>query len=175
MNNKKLTIYAALLLIILGVGARLFPHPPNFAPIAAIALFGGLYLPRRYALIVPMIAMLLSDLFIGFYSYKIMLSVYLSFAVVGLIGLFVSKRKKFSTILTGTLAGSIIFFLVTNAAVWVFGTMYTHDLSGLFQSYTMALPFFKNTLLGDLFYVSILVGSMEGILALKKQLAKQGA
>jgi len=159
--NKKLLI--PLLLITLGLIARLLPHPANFAPIAAIALFGGLYLPRRWALILPLTAMFISDIFIGFYSWQVMVSVYLGFILIGVIGLLVRKNKKFHTILGGTLLGSIIFYLLTNAAVWAFGTMYVHSLSGLMQSYYMALPFFKNSLLGNFFYVGILVGGFETI------------
>lgn len=153
--------FIAILLILLGTTSRLFPHPANFAPIAAIALFGGLYLPRKFALIVPMIALFVSDIFIGFYDWKIMLVVYGSFALSGLIGIKVRNIKSFSTVLLGTVAGAIIFYLTTNAAVWLFGTMYPHTLSGLMESYVMAIPFFRNSLLGDLFYVGILVGTME--------------
>lgn len=159
------------LLIILGLSARLLPHPANFAPIGAIALFAALYLPKKYALIIPLIAMFISDTFIGFYSLPIMLSVYIGFTIMSLIGLLVKKNKKFSTILGGTLVGSILFFLLTNFAVWTFGTMYSHTFSGLIQSYTMAIPFFKNSLLGDLFYSGIIIGGFEFVLSLqtKKQ------
>lgn len=158
---KKYTIPA--LLIILGFACRLLPHPANFAPIGAIALFGALYLPKKYAIIVPLLAMLVSDLFIGFYSWQIMLAVYGGFALMGGIGLLVRKNKKFSTVLGGTLLGSILFFLITNFAVWAFGTMYMHNFAGLMQSYIMAIPFFKNSLLGDLFYVGVMVGGYEGV------------
>lgn len=159
------------LLIILGLSARLLPHPANFAPIGAIALFAALYLPKKYALIIPLIAMFISDIFIGFYSLPIMLSVYIGFTIMSLIGLLVKKNKKFSTIFGGTLVGSILFFLLTNFAVWIFGTMYSHTFSGLIQSYTMAIPFFKNSLLGDLFYSGIIIGGFEFVLSLqtKKQ------
>lgn len=157
----KNTILIPTLLIFLGIIARFLPHPANFAPIGAIALFGAIYLPKKYALIVPLFAMFISDIFIGFYSWQIMLAVYSSFALMGVIGLLVRKNKKFHTVLDGTLLGSILFFLITNFAVWAFGTMYTHNFTGLIQSYTMAIPFFKNSLLGDLFYVGILVGGFE--------------
>lgn len=159
------------LLIILGFSSRLLPHPANFAPIGAIALFAALYLPKKYALIIPLIAMFISDIFIGFYSLPIMLSVYIGFTIMSLIGLLVKKNKKFSTILGGTLVGSILFFLLTNFAVWAFGTMYSYTFSGLIQSYTMAIPFFKNSLLGDLFYSGIIIGGYEFVLSIqtKKQ------
>ena len=161
MQKNTNTLIIATLLIILGFVARLLPHPANFAPIAAIAIFGGLYLPKRWAIILPVMAMFVSDIFIGFYTWQIMAAVYGSFAIVGLIGLLVRKNKKAATVIGGTILGSILFFLITNFAVWAFGSMYTHSLAGLTQCYAMAIPFFKNTLLGDLFYTGVLVGSFE--------------
>jgi len=159
--KKYLPIY---LLILLGIICRFLPHPANFAPIVAIAIFGALYLPKKWSVILPLAAMFASDIFIGFYTWQIMLSVYFSFILIAGIGLLVRKNKKFHTILGGTLLGSVIFFLLTNFAVWAFGTMYLHNLSGLIQSYYMALPFFRNSLLGDIFYTAILVGGYEFIL-----------
>ncbi len=157
----------ALLLILLGFVSRLLPHPANFAPIAAIALFSGIYLPKKFALIIPLIAMGLSDIILGSYHWQVMLSVYLAFIVTALIGLALKNNKKFYTVLGSTLLASIIFFITTNTAVWAFTTMYPHSLNGLWQSYLMALPFFKNSLLGDLFYTGVFVGGMEIILKLK--------
>ncbi len=168
--NKKIII--VLLLILLGFSARLLPHPANFAPIGAIALFAGMYLPKRLAIILPIVMMFSSDLIIGMYNPKIMIAVYASFILMGLIGLLVRKNKKLSTVLGGTLLGSFLFFLITNFAVWAFGTMYLHNLSGLIQSYTMAIPFFKNSLLGNLFYVGILVGGYELAVHYLKQTKK---
>lgn len=157
INNDNLILAVAIGLVILGASARLFPHPANFAPLGAIAIFGGLFLPRKLAIVVPLSAMFLSDLLIGFYSWKIMLVVYASFALTAYASTYI--RHRFSSILGMTLAGSILFFLATNAAVWGFGTMYSHDFSGLMQSYTMALPFFRNSLVSDLLYTGILVGA----------------
>ncbi len=151
------------MLILFGFAMRLLPHAPNFAPIGAIALFGGMYLPKRLAIILPLGAMLLSDSIIGFYSWQIMLSVYGSFALMGFIGLWLRRHKRFLFILGGTLAGSILFYLITNVAVWAFGTMYPHTLAGLMQSYVNALPFFRNTLFGDALYVTLLVGGFEAM------------
>lgn len=153
-----------IFLLILGVICRFLPHPANFAPIGAIAIFGGIYLSKKYALIIPLAAMLISDIFIGFYSWPIMLSVYSSFVLIGIIGLYIRKNKKFRYILGGTILGSILFFLITNWAVWAFGTLYPSSADGLWISYVAALPFFRNTLLGDLFYTAALVGGMEFIL-----------
>jgi hypothetical protein len=169
------TTYIVVLLILLGVTARFFPHPANFAPIGAIALFGGLYLNRRMAFILPIGAMLVSDLFIGFYNWKTMVAVYTSFLLMVGIGMLVKKHKRFSTILTGTLLGATLFFLITNAAVWIFGTLYPHTIDGLIASYTMGIPFFKNTLAGDVFFTAVLVGSMESIVLWKKYGTKKTA
>ena len=167
---KRYTI--PLLLILLGFAARLLPHPANFAPIGAIALFGGLYLLKRWAIVLPILAMFVSDIFIGFYSWQIMLAVYTSFVLMGMIGLLVKNNKSVANVVGGTILGSALFFLITNGAVWQFGTMYTHNLAGLLQSYFMALPFFKNSLLGDLFYVGVMIGGFEvyQLLIAKKQL-----
>jgi len=159
-----------ILLIVLGVLCRFLPHPANFAPIGAMALFGGIYLPKKLAIGLPLIAMFASDIFIGFYSWPIMLSVYLSFVLMAVIGLQVKKNKKFHTILSGTILGSLLFFLITNAMVWAAGTMYTKNLCGLLTSYYLAIPFFRNSLLGDLFYIGILVVGLESIYLKNKKL-----
>lgn len=172
MNKNNLTNYIAITaLLILGVATRFLPHNANFTSIGAIALFGGLYLPKRWAIIGPMLAMFVSDIFIGFYSLPIMISVYLGFAITTLIGLKIRNQKTFAKIAGGTIAGSLLFFLITNFAVWAFGTMYVHNFTGLIQSYYMALPFLKNSLAGDLFYSTILIGGYEllSVLLLKRK------
>lgn len=170
-NNKKTYIIAVLALILLGFCARLLPHAANIAPIGAIALFGALYLPKRWAIAAPVLAMFFSDIFIGFYSLPIMATVYGSFIATGVIGLWVRDHKSFTTVLGGTMLGAVIFFLTTNGAVWVFGTMYSHTLPGLLESYTMALPFFRNSVIGDLGYTTLLVGEMEIMLAWRSKLS----
>lgn len=163
-NNMKtkytaLDIILGITLVILGATARLLPHPANFVPLGAIAIFSGLFLPRKLALWLPLVALFVSDLFIGFYMWEVMGTVYASF----LLTTFVATKiqPKFASVTGVTLVSSLFFFLTTNAAVWAFGTMYTRDVTGLIQSYTMALPFFRNSLLGDLFFTGILVGSYQ--------------
>ncbi len=158
---KKTISWLAIIFVVLGVALRFAPHFPNFAPITAMALFGGIYLNKKYALLFPIIAMLISDYFIGFYDIKLMAGVYLSFILVGLIGLFVKKHKNIGTIIGSTLLGSVLFFVITNFAVWAFYSWYPHTLAGLGQCFTMAIPFFRGTLMGDLFYVAILFGVYE--------------
>ncbi len=140
------------------------PHLPNFTPIAAIALFSGVYLKREYALGLPLLIMIATDLIIGFYTPWIMISVYGSFFIIGLIGLWLKNNKKFSNITTATITGSILFFLITNFAVWaVPNSFYPHTFQGLLSCYTMGLPFFKNTLMGNVFYVGAMFGLYESI------------
>lgn len=156
--KKNITI---IFLILLGVLARFLPHAPNFTPIGAIAIFSGIYLPRKFAILIPIGAMFISDLFIGFYDWKIMLTVYIGFALMGAIAMLMKKRKKTSTIIGGTLAGSLIFFITTNTAVWAFSGMYTHTPSGLIHCFYMALPFFKNSLIANFAYITVLVGMVK--------------
>ena len=167
----------AFILITLGIAARFLPHPANFAPIGAIAIFSGLYLPKKWAIVLPLTAMFFSDLFIGFYSLPIMLSVYGSLAVMGFIGLAVRKNKKIATVLGGTILGSAIFYLATNFSVWAFGSLYQHTAAGLIQCYYMAIPFFRNSMLGDIFYTGVLAGAYEMCLALayKKEKVMEAA
>jgi len=150
----------AALLIALGLATRFVPHLPNFTAIGAVAFFAGRYLPSKYSLTIPLVAMLISDLFIGFYALPIMLSVYLSFALMTTVG-YITQNKGLKKIAVGTIAGSTIFYLVTNWAVWAFGTMYSPNLNGLFTSYIAALPFLRNQLLADIFYTTVLIGGYE--------------
>jgi hypothetical protein len=150
-----------LLLIVLGATMRLLPHAANFTPIAAVALFGGVYLRRSYALFLPLAAVIISDLAIGFDSLESRLTVYGSFLLIGLVGLAVKKRKNLATVATASIGGSVIFYLVTNFAYFYAPTMYPHNWSGVVSSYYNALPFFRNTLLGDLFYTGLLFGLYE--------------
>lgn len=155
--------------IIAAIALRFVPHMPNFAPIAAMALFGGVYFNKKYALLIPFLAMVISDYFIGFYNPYLMIAVYASFFAIGLIGIWLKKHKTFGNVLGASLFGSVIFFLVTNFAMWAvqpsFPTpIYAPTLQGLIASYTMGLPFFKNTILGDLFYTGVMFGLMETVI-----------
>jgi hypothetical protein len=152
--------YMIIGMIFAGVMMRLIPHWPNFTPIAAIALFGGSFLKRKdLAFLVPVTAMLLSDLIIGFHS--TMLPVYMSFiAIVGL-GMVLQSRLTVVNTISASLTASIMFYLVTNFASWISGFMpYPMNVAGLIQSYTAGLPFFFNGILGDLFYTSVLFGAV---------------
>jgi hypothetical protein len=153
-HTRLLAIFAA----ILGAAAlRIVPHPPNFSPIDAMALFSGAYLGRRgLAFVAPLGALLLSDAAIGFYSH--MEITYLSVALVVLIGWVALKRVSPLRIGLAAIASSILFFAVTNFGVWLFSGMYPTSLAGLAACYVAAIPFFQNTLAGDLFYSGLLFG-----------------
>lgn len=163
--------YVFLTIAIVGFAilTRLLPHPPNFAPIMAVAIVTGLYFPRRYAYIVPLIALAVSDLIIGGYHLLIMVSVYGSVLLAVSLATYVRRHRRIHTILGAILGSALLFFLITNMAVWAFGTMYPHTLAGLGMSYYMALPFFRNSLLGDLFYTGALIGIIEGARAMYHQ------
>lgn len=170
----------AISFVFFEVLSRLAPHPANFTPITAAAIFGGVYLNRRFTLLVPLFALIISDyllLYINPYTspminfskvvpisnmfHSTTLYVWGSFMISGLIGLGLRKNKKPIFILGATLLASLQFFLVTNFGVWATTDFYPHTLSGLHQAYLMGIPFYRNTLLGDLFYVTIFFGSFQ--------------
>lgn len=144
--------------------SRVLPHPPNVTPVAALALFGGTFLSRRFALVYPLVIMILSDLVLNpFYGLPPVipesLFVYGSFFLTGLLGLWCRSHRHIAILYLAILASSIQFFLVTNFGTWLVSPLYPHTLGGLLQCYTMAIPFFRNTLLGNLFWFSVLWGT----------------
>lgn len=152
------------ILTVIGAAAafRLVPHPPNFSPIAAMALFGGATLVRReWAFAIPLAAMFLSDLVLGFHDQMVV--VYVSVALVSGIGLWLRSGprgyRSVARIGAGSIVGSLIFFTLTNFAVWFSGGMYEKSLAGLWTCYTAALPFFQATLTGDLFFSTVFFGA----------------
>jgi len=151
-------------IILLAALSRLLPHPPNIAPITALALFGGVYLDKKHTFIAPIAAMLISDYFLGFYSG--MVWVYASFIAIGFLGLWLRDHKSIAATIGASFVGSILFFIVTNFGVWAAPQFtYSQDINGLIQCYIAAIPFFRNTLIGDMFYV----GSMFGIFELARR------
>lgn len=148
-------------LILLAAATRFLPHPANFTAIGAMALFGTARLQdKRLAFILPIAAMLLSDMFIPF-GYNP--SVYLSFVLIAILGLSLRNTKKVLLIAGASFASSLIFYIITNFAVWLGdnGVMYSRSIDGLWMSYTAAIPFFWNGLAGDLFFAGVLFGSYE--------------
>jgi H+/gluconate symporter-like permease len=157
MRNLKLLTLCVI--IILAVLSRFLPFPPNVAPVAAIALFGGAYFKNKgLALLLPVGIMLVSDLFIGLHS--TLLFVYASFALIMLVGYkFLGEKVNMMRLVGASLTGSVLFYLITNFGVWLVSPYYPLTPAGLMSSYTMAIPFFHYTLLGDLAYSSALFGS----------------
>ena len=149
------------ILILAAALSRLLPHPDNFTPIAAIALAGGVYLEKRFALIIPLAALVISDIFIGFHN--TILFVYGSLVIIGFMGLWLKSHKKIVPVLGTAILSSILFFVVTNFGVWLTGGgwFYPKTWQGLVECYTMAVPFFRNTLAGDLIYTGVLFGLFE--------------
>lgn len=141
------------------ISMRLLPHPPNFTPVAAIALFGGAYFASRHlAFIIPLTAMLLSDLILGFTGPLQTLLIYGSFALIVCLGLWLRNHRSPLAITAAAVTGSVAFFIITNFGVWAQGLLYPMTLDGLLTSYIMAIPFYANTLAGDLFYSLCLFG-----------------
>ena len=150
--NKKHFIIA--LIMLLAALSRLIPHPPNFTPLIAIALFSGFYAANKVLIYgLPIVIMLISDLFLGFYSISIF--VYLSFLLISFFGT-MSKNPGAIKIISGVLLGSVSFFIITNFGVWILGG-YPRNFAGLLSCYTMAIPFFNNTLAGSFFYSTIMI------------------
>ena len=140
---------------------RLLPHAPNATPITAIAFVSSLYLGKRWSIILPCIALLLSDAIIGLYDWKIMLSVYGSFILIGCLSWLSSKYRSFLSIGVSVVSASLIFFLITNGAVWLFSPWYEKTVSGLLYSYELGLPFLRNMLTGDMAYTIALIGAFK--------------
>ena len=154
-------LISVLLLLSFAVMMRFVPHAPNFTPLTAVAVVGGLYLGKRWGIALPVAAVLLSDIVIGFYDWHIMLSVYMAFLLVGLMSWLATKYRSALSVGIALIGSSIAFFLITNAAVWLYSPWYEKNLSGLLYSYELGLPFFRNMLSGDLVYTAILIGMIE--------------
>lgn len=154
---------ATLVAIILGAALfRLMPHPPNVTPIAAMALFAGAYMPdRRMALIVPLAAMLLSDLVLGLHAS--MLFVYAGIALTVVIGFGLRQRPRVMPAIAASLMASLLFFLITNFGSLATSGLYPQTLEGLSMAYTAGIPFFRNSLLGDLFFTALLFGGFQAL------------
>lgn len=171
----KLRENTALVIVMILVAAmtRLIPHYPNFTAVGAVALFGGAYLSKRMAFIIPVVALFISDLFLnnliyarlypefydGFMLFNVKgLPVYGAFIAVILIGMFFIKKATIKNVLGSAVLASVVFFLVTNFAVWAGSVIYPKSLAGLLACYTAAVPFFWNTLLGNVVFVTVLFG-----------------
>lgn len=189
--SKLKTLALPISVIIIAALLRLVPHLPNFAPIGAMAIFGGAYLSKKYSVPVLIVTLLLSDYLLlyvnpfspNWFNFKTLypptalihsttLFVYGSFLANIFIGWLIVRFKSVPTIIGGSLAASTQFFIVTNFGVWTTGA-YNRGIDGLVQSYIMGLPFFKYTVMGDLFYTALFFGGYEIIFFLSRRFRHQ--
>jgi len=169
--TTKTKIFIALLIVALAAASRLVPHPFNFTPIAAIAIFSGCYFQKRWGIAFPLAAMILSDILLyvtkygwSLFDWKTTLAVYAAVALAFVIGRQLSKHKTWYFIGGGAVLASLIFFFITNLAVWAFFNWYPHTWAGLLSCFTLAIPFFRNSLAGDLTYTTLFFGAYEAVL-----------
>jgi hypothetical protein len=148
----------AIALIILGIMTRFLPHAPNFNPVIAIALFGGYYLNKKYAVLVPLLLMVLSDIFLGMHN--TVFFTWGSVVLISVLGISQKKNKSVLNITGASLISAVLFFLITNFGVWLAG-WYSYSLKGLIDCFVMAIPFFRATLLSTLVYTAVLFGTYE--------------
>ena len=158
--SKKHLIIIGLIFTAVAIVSRLAPHPWNFTPLAALALFSGFVLPKKY-LALPLAAQFVSDIFIGTYTWQIMLVVYASYVIMALFAFVLRDRYSFATVTISSLGSSILFYLATNAAVWLWSGMYPVNLGGLMASLAAGIPFFRNTMMGDLMFTGVFFGVYE--------------
>lgn len=160
MTANHSRIIALVSAIALAATLRLIPHPPNFTPIGAMALFSGAYLGRRpLAFIMPLAALFFSDLVLGFYHG--VATVYSATALVVLIGYFALDRVTPLRVGLAALVSSVLFFVITNLGMWLFSGFYPTNLGGLETCFVAAIPFFQNSVAGDLFYATLLFGGFR--------------
>ena len=158
MRNPRFT--TLIVMIVAAAATRLVPHPPNMTSVTALALFGGAYFSdRRLAFVVPLLVLLFSDIILGFYRH--MEIPYLSFALIVCIGLRLQQRRTAPRIAGAALLSALVFFIVTNFGVWAFDALYPKTFAGLVTCYVAAIPFFRNTLFGDLIYTALLFGGFR--------------
>jgi len=154
MKKNKIDVYLSFAAVVLAaVFLRLLPHIPNVSPIAALALFSGVKVPNWKGFILPLIAMGISDYFLGFHT--TIPFVYGSFLLIAGIGYLLRNKTSPLKVALGSASGSLLFYIVTNFGVWTSSSMYEKSINGLINCYYMGLPFLRNTLIGDLFYVGV--------------------
>jgi len=149
--------------------SRIIPHPPNFTPILAVGIFSGFYFKNFIiSVFIVISSMFVGDLYLGFHN--TMFFTYVSLFIAVLLGILI-KYFKFKEIIFSGLASSVSFFIITNLGVWGLSGMYEKNLYGLIQSYTMAIPFFHNTLISTLIYLVIFKFLFE--IAVQKKIIKK--
>jgi Family of unknown function (DUF6580) len=156
-NNLKLQVLTISAIIFALALFRLLPHWPNVSPVAAMALFGGAYFAdKRLAYIVPFVALFLSDLILGLHN--TMIFVYAGFALTVAVGFMLKNRITLTNTIFAVVASSVAFFLLTNFGAWMASGIYAKSADGLMQAYVAGIPFFQNSLLGNLVYAGVIFG-----------------
>lgn len=183
MNQPRSLLLSSALLIVFAALSRLLPHYPNFTAVGAIAVFGGAVIKdKKWALLLPLAALFLSDVCLhlftstpGFYGGE-QAFVYGGFILVTLLS-FLIKKATVANITLAAVWSGLVFFIVSNLGIWLLGSFYTKDVTGLIACFTAALPFYKNeffgnfvlnSIYGNLFFSAILFGSYY---AIKKKVA----
>ena len=145
--------WVAGLVLLLAI-SRLIPHPPNFTALGAMTILAGAAIKDlRLALIIPLVAMLLSDLLLGFHSS--ILFVYGAVVVMVIMNRVLLQTASATKLILAVLGSAVLFFIVTNFGAWLSHNMYPHTFDGLMQAYVAGIPFFRNTLLSNLFFTAI--------------------
>lgn len=162
-QNRTGHVFLIGLSLVLGlILSRWVPHPPNMTPVVAIALWAGLLLGSRFwGVALPVVAMFLADLWVGFHSS--MLVVYGALMLISIAGISVNMGSNLARWGAGTFGGSALFFVITNLGVWFMDAMYPMTASGLAQCFTAALPFWGNQLVGDFAFSAVLFMAFHGI------------
>ena len=155
-KNLKREIFPIALILILAL-ARLIPHPPNFTPIIAVAIMSGYFFKNiNLSFLTLVVAMLIGDLFIGFYEN--MIFVYASLLLITFVFYKISNKINFKSLFIYGFVGSLIFFIISNFGVWALGSpgvydiVYEKNLNGLVECYILAIPFFGNTFLSTVIF-----------------------
>lgn len=148
----------ALSLILIGILLRFMPHAANFTPVAAIALFSGAYLKKKYAILVPLLLMAVSDIFIGMHN--VLIFTWGSFILTAFLGKAIQKRKSIMPVFGMSLISSLVFFLITNFGVWAMG-WYPQNLKGLIDCYVMGIPFLRDFTISTLIYSAVFFTAYE--------------
>jgi hypothetical protein len=150
----------ALMIISFGILSRVIVHTFNFTPVLSLALLGGMYLKGRQAVLVPLALIVISDFIIGFHN--MMFFTWGSIVLISIFGLWLKERKNFVTVLGGSVASAMIFFMVTNFGAWL--TLYPHTIDGLRQCYILAIPFLRSTLVSTVAYSLVFYAAYEWLL-----------
>jgi hypothetical protein len=149
----------AVLILTLGILSRIFVHIPNFTPVLALALFGGVYLKNKQALMLPILLLAITDVMIGLHA--TMLFTWPSIVIITLIGFWIKSKNTMTRVLGGSVLSSVLFFVATNFGVWVVGGLYEPTWAGLVKCFILAVPFFHWTLISTVAYAAILFYGYE--------------